>query len=606
MDNSVLRYPVAAVVAALLAARVDHGALSYLARGAFDARSLAAVFANSLAPMAVVGFFLLCLSGLGGLAAGVGLLATALTWLGWLGLLKTGPVLFVAAVFALVGLVRAYGNVWQLSPGRVAIQSPWQAALLGVIGYCVFHALIVALAPQTGWDVLAYHLALPKLYLKSGAVAAQPTIWFSRMPHLLEVLYVLPLRFAGENAAALLHLSLACAWLWAVGSVALAEWGPGAAVIAVALLASSRSFITVAGQAHADAALALFHFAGAMALWRGDFGLAGLLLGFGAASKLQGVFLLGIWTAWVAWARREKLWSFAWPAALSAGPWYLKSWLETGNPVWPFGFGGRFDGARVAAQALRETAFHRADLPSLLQPSFGILPFVIPALLAAVWAAWARRKWPPLIKFLFMPVIPYGLVVLGSIGGWRYFWPCYPALALLTAWAAVCVPGRLRWAAAAAVVFGLSCVTVASENNELFAALELRSAREPEKPARRIYLERTLDVYPAMEEVNAKLPGAKVLLFRETRGYHLETGYLWGHPATQGVLRYAELPDAAALRDRLKELGVTHVLVNEGLEHFMPQDGIYDARTIGLMDEVLRASASPVVSRGAVTVHALR
>lgn len=68
-----------------------------------------------------------------------------------------------------------------------------------------------------------------------------------------------------------------------------------------------------------------------------------------AACKLQGLALGGALGVWLLWSprRRRGVWSFALGAALPALPWFLRTWLATGNPVWPF-----FSGLRGRARLL--------------------------------------------------------------------------------------------------------------------------------------------------------------------------------------------------------------------------------------------------------------
>ena len=63
--------------------------------------------------------------------------------------------------------------------------------------------------------------------------------------------------------------------------------------------------------------------------------------------------LLLAWLILSEWRQRRELWRdglrFILPAVLVAAPWYLRNWVWTGNPFYPFLFGGRGWDAFLAA-----------------------------------------------------------------------------------------------------------------------------------------------------------------------------------------------------------------------------------------------------------------
>lgn len=610
----------------------------YANPAAFDARSVGLIARYAGLPILYAGIFFLIIWAAGArvaavspasergvpavaeaVTAGLGLFGTALFVVGVAGWLRATGIFLLTAVLAAIGLPRLRAPRapgWPARPGTV-----FESCLLGAIAFALVHGLVVALAPQTGWDVLVYHLALPKLYLREGSIVDLPWLWFSRLPRLMEVVYALPLAIDSEPLSGLIHFGLSALWLGAAFEVARRELGREAAVAAAALLAASRSFLTLPGQAHSDGALALAHFVGALALYRWSqdqaearLARAGLAFGTAAALKLHGLALLAIWTCWLALAgppaaaraRARRLCLLLAPALAVAGPWYLTTWWRTGNPVWPFVFGG--GGASAVVRAYTEqNSLRWADSAGLLGPQVGILQLAVPALAAAIWTAAARKPWPPIVRFLMIPLLPYAVMVFKNVGGWRFLWPCYPALAMLAGWAVAEMRRRggfPRWIAAAIVLFGLASLPGTSHNNELFAVLQLRSQREPDKLPRQIYLERTLEHGRAFEEINERLPSGRLLLFRETRGYHLKPEYLWGEPSIQPLIDYRALAGPQGLRGRLEDLGISHVLINQGAERFRPEAGIYDRRTLALMDEALRG-APLILERGGVKVYSL-
>ena len=391
----------------------------------------------------------------------------------------------------------------------------------------------------------------------------------------METFYCLPLAFGCDRAAALIHV-LACAVLIvAVYCAAKEEIDGESALLAATLLACQPVLHYVMPDAHSDGALTLFHFLACLALWQwrksealGWLAASALLSGLAASCKLQG---LALTLALGAMAFRQKPKAglqFLALAALFCGPWYLKTWFEMGNPVWPFLssiFGGRDHPAFLAAQ-LREFngwVFPR-DLPMLILrygPLYFLLPFIGSGLLAA-----RKQPLPKFLGFLLIPALPLALISCWSHEFWRFMLPALPALCLAAGWWAsrLIIAGGWRKAAAIGLMAaGMTPALGLSQSNELFFVTGLRSQLHPEAPPRENYLDRAADYYPFYFNVNALLSDQeKVLLFRETRGYYLDVPYHWYEIELENEVEANDWRDPKPLLARLRELGVTHIVMH--------------------------------------------
>ncbi len=636
---------------ALVAAR-NPGVWGYLARdpGALDGRALRLLATHAVWPALIVAALAALCRALGGrllawagqgrrpstagtaFALGLGTLASAALLSGLAGF-------FDEAVFAGLAAAAALLGVWDVRPRTPPPPLGWHAFCAALLACAAFHAAVVALAPPTEWDVLAYHLPLPKLYLAWGAVREIPWLMHSHWPHLLEVLYALPLALGRDGAAALLHALCAAALVRATFVFAREELGADAAWLAATLLAAQPLLLRFAGTAHSDGAWALFHFLACASLWawtkapsKGLLLVSALLAGFAASTKLFGLIPAAALAAWVFLdehdrairrgsaasesrqeaARRARnavlpALAFLGLAAAVAAPWYLKNLLATGNPVWPFlsgAFGGRWNAAALEPAYARMALWSWPPDPAAALrygPQFLLLP------LSAVLLA--RSPLPKPLRFLLFP-LPFFLPFIVRHGElWRFLLPFFPAFCLLAAWGLreLAARGR-RWKAAAAALwlFGASPIVFSSENNELFPVLGLRSRSAPEAAPRELYLRRSLDHHALMRRASALLgPRTKTLLFREIRGYYLDAPYMWGDPFNQGLVLYRDIKDPAGLREALAARGITHVLVNEALGMYGPKTGYYEARTLGLMERVLAEGARPALREPGLTLYEL-
>jgi 4-amino-4-deoxy-L-arabinose transferase-like glycosyltransferase len=284
-----------------------------------------------------------------GTAVGLG----ALSYLVF-GLSLAGALSRPAAVAALAGAAWYGRREWggALGAGAAAVRRwgragpGWAAAAAG--GFILVPFLLLPLYPPTHWDATLYHLALAKAYAASGGMAFVPELRFSLFPQLNEMLFALALVVADDIGAQLIQtlmtalLALAL-WAWGrrVGSFRAGGW-------AAALLLANPIVIWLGSSAYIDTGVALFVALGCYAYWNwgetGDrawLGLAGVCLGFAAASKYSALFWLALLAALTLGrqlrgrAPRGSLGILALGAA-AALPWYLRSAYYSGNPIFPF------------------------------------------------------------------------------------------------------------------------------------------------------------------------------------------------------------------------------------------------------------------------------
>lgn len=543
-------------------------------------------------------------------ALGLGLFGTALLVLGRNALV---PGLWLSS-----GLVLVLGASALPSLPSVKWERPpvWKAALAAALAFAAFHSLVNALAPPVGWDALAYHLAIPRLYLDAGVIRELPWLLHSHWPHLMELVYSAPLALGQESCAALAHAAVCAALLLAVFRLGRDEGGAAAGWTAAALLAAQPLFLELASEPHSDGALTLFHLLACAALWRwskeGGKGLlaaAGLCAGLAAACKLQGLALGGSLIVWLLFDKRRRSGTipFVLWAALPTAPWFLKSWLASGNPVWPFYsslLGGSWEPALVAAGLERANAWvfpRDATLVWRYGPQYLLIPAAGLALIAG-----AGRRLTPQLRFLFLAAAPLLLLTIRYHEAWRFLAPVLPALALACGYwcAEACKStGWRRVIAALLVAAGLTPLASLSQSNELFAVLGIHSRMMPGMSSREVYKTRQLPFYAFYQKASGVVPsGSKILLFQEVRGYHLRAEYQWGDPVIQSQIIYERLDSPEALRTELHRQGLDFVIVNENKVH---DASYYTPRTLALMDETLKRHGRPVLRDGGFALFTL-
>jgi 4-amino-4-deoxy-L-arabinose transferase-like glycosyltransferase len=238
-------------------------------------------------------------------------------------------------------------------------RSPWwwlTVAACAVAFFC-------ALAPETEYDALWYHLELPRRWLDAARPVDDVNEYVSLYPLTWELLFGAALALDGDVGARLVHwatlplCAVIAGWLAQCinGSAsARASHGPGRTppALAAAVAVTAPTVLWEATTAYVDLALALHAALAAYALVRASTGsssrwlaVAAVQLGLCCATKHLG--LLVVAAALVTWVGatvyRDRSWRRALERAVLIGtvaillpaPWYIRAALASGNPVFP-------------------------------------------------------------------------------------------------------------------------------------------------------------------------------------------------------------------------------------------------------------------------------
>lgn len=495
------------------------------------------------------------------------------------------------------------------------------AAALSVAGF-------YALGEEIFYDALVYHLALPSHYLREGGLVAAETLLYSGIPMLFEMLYAWALALGGEALPALIHWSsfassavLLVGFARRAGAADAGWWG--------AMLFLSAPFIgDAAHRAGVEGGSVLWILSavvcasksaeaepGAGGRWAA---LCGVFVGFAAASKYTNWPLAAVLPLVLArFGRRPReLALYAAAAGLLVLPWVLKNAFFYGNPIFPFfhehfslegdfpvdwrtlhaDAKGRDWGAilRSPAEALRllahpwyATMEGKSD-HDMLGPAFLLLA---PTLAAARQSTPAARLW-----------------AAAALAAWLCWWPfssiprfASPALALFSfAVAAALCSARPAWLSRA--LMGLA-VLVSLGNLTDSAAFAARLGQWPlllGQGSRETYRLQGRPTYPApiagafsWLESNTKQE-AVILLVADGRSHGVPRrsvpNSLMDRPVFFHALSLSA--DGAALRDRLRHHGVTHLVVNMAwLARLSPPPDASPAHAAVLRDFLSRHAA---------------
>ncbi len=511
---------------------------------------------------------------------GLGGLALAALGLGEAGALTSlGVAVVLAAGLALGGRPGWSGTMAALRSIRwgrgvsLAFDFALAVALVGT--------LLTALAPVTDGDALCYHLQVPKVFLAGHSATFEPDLHETIYPLTTELLYAVALALRGPVACRLIQWLLGVAFAANVAALArpsLGERARWAGAVALLVPAISNGM----GAPLNDVALAAFGNAAifAWARWldrpsgRAAI-LAGALAGLAIGVKYPALVLAGLLGLGMILAAGRGGWKlrvrdvalFGLAALAVGGGWYVRAYVHTGNPVYPF-FRQVFGGAGIdevldpIKRPMVVTAWNLLTAlgPLTLQPGrfdsfshqFG------PAFLLFL---------PPLL-WMRPPRRVLGLVGLGYVfltlcltqrQSMRFVLIAVGPLAVGVAWlAATWWDRRTR---SGRILVGLLVASLAFEaslaaaraRHGLGVVVGLESAES--------YLSRREPTFVVGRWIDQNLPTDARLIGQDHRGFYLPRPYSMelAHRRRTGLARAGEGPEAIVAR--LRAEGFTHLLL---------------------------------------------
>ncbi len=584
---------------------------------------------------------------------GLGVIAYLVLLLGLLGLLTLWWVLSGLLVVGVASIVRSnwvdhrsnmsYTTYREprhnLTPSSRTLRWPGYLAFfcIAIFGAIIF---VNCFVPPGGheWDALSYHLAAPKVYIQNHRIFYLPTDHHSNFPFAMEMLFTVGLLFRGYALANLLHFATFCLCIAAIFVVARKHLADGAGPIAAAAFIVSPIVIWESGAAYIEMGLALFLLVSIAAVleYRSTneskwLALSGALMGFALSVKALALLpfvlvtlLLIVQKVPFRSARIFLMWSI-----VVGCPFYVKSWIQTRNPVYPFAYSvfrnsRDWNAGLAAGYALEQKGFGQSrdrtsvsdDLssahmfyspPSIMDRARNLL--LAPFDLVALPRIFYNFNDPGIhahVGFLFLALAPLSLIAnrqsgvirwLGLLSvlwfvAWsqtmqyvRYLIPILPLLVLIGGDGA---SRLIRPFPAFAVLPALAILFQAGLSLGHFgSAFPDQIRRATNKMEAEEYLRRTVDVYESEQWLNTNATrDAGVILFEDTRGFYLDRPYLWGNSPHSLYIPYDSFRSGANMAKWFLDRGYQYALVN--LRFTPGHDNIED---IQKMSDSVRAGA---------------
>ncbi|MBR4748265.1 MAG: glycosyltransferase family 39 protein [Abditibacteriota bacterium] len=469
--------------------------------------------------------------------------------------------------------------------------------IYAIVSLILLLCLINALAPSVSddWDSLAYHLSVPKMFLQHGGFFRIDGISHSNFPMFQELLYI-PAIFLGHPVGGKLMSWVFCIFtICAAGYTVSRHFGKQSVPVTVLAIASMPIYLWLASTAYIDVATGLYSVLALSFMLSyldhrrpGDLLGLGLALGIEASVKFTGLQFMLIFALWLAGDSliREKrfplkalLWMLA-PAVLVCLPWYLKTFIYTGNPVYPFFyglFGGRgWDRALADVYAFKQSLFGAGHSirgfvltpikmttnPELFydQPGLYVGPVILmifPCLCLLVQTR--GRKLTGLGAMILLQYVIWFALTHQS----RYLLPMFIYSAIFIAAVIHSIRGIRAVRGVLTAIFLLSAGITLLQMNTTAFRME-RFAVVTGSITQKEYVTKYFSPYRADMFVNSlKEKDMKVALLGDTRGFYLDKPYVWAD-SSHNLPFNKEYETPEELAENLLDNGCTHAMVSFG------------------------------------------
>jgi len=534
-------------------------------------------------------------------AFGIGFAAIAyiVLFLGMAGVLYRWLAVVIFTIISLVVLPEIKDSFEWILKGGTSLKNT-NSAIEGVLKVFIALAALImllgALAPSYSNDSMSYHLTDAKYFVSTHSIGQIPNnstnaLW----PYLVEMYFTLAILLRLLPMAGLFHFSLAA--FSAVGVYALSKrlFSHRTGLFAAALFILTPGIFMEAKETYVDLGMVFYTLAAVYAflVWMNNpekrwLALSGAMCGFAISVKFFIAIVPAILSCYLAFAifkkrKRERLVSlkgtivFFIAASLTSFVWYLRQYIATGNPFFPF-FYKIFGTSSISVNVLEllsEKVIRSAYGIGTSLKSFIVLPWQItihpdrfggeqlgPVFLAFMPALLLIKRVDRNIKRILAFSFIYLVAWFFTYQNLRFLLPVAAFLSIIVAYVLVNVQGKtgifkkvLWMGAMTCLLFSLAlCLYHNFQGAKVVLGFDSKGS----------YLSRNERSYDISEYINNNISNAaKILVVNEGHTFFIDKDnkreiYFWIYMKYEDIYGSPE-----AVMDFFKSQGFTHILYAE-------------------------------------------
>jgi hypothetical protein len=486
--------------------------------------------------------------------------------------------------------------------------------------------LVGVFSPSTAldWDSIAYHLAVPKLWIQQNKVSSISFIHHSNFPAGVDGLFILGETFGPSTLSkfyvwqytffgllAILGITSHFAKEFRLNSPSLVGLVGGVTFVSIPMVMweTGSAYIDVANGLLTGVGFVLLCF-GCHSIQRNTFILSGLFLGLAACTKYTGLQAIGIATitslVFLPKAQKQLGLITIVVACCVCAPWYVKNILTVGNPVYPFFyslFGGKnwdlfssviyteeqktfgYNGLQSFGQSILGLNLSpgRFTNPSPTTGSgFNFVGLGVVLIASGLMGGIIAKKNKFIVSVCFVTVLQLFVWIMLSQQS-RYILTLTLPLIALGAFAIsshktkhIVLAGVALQCITAIWIFKssllaerLPVVIGALSKEEFLGGFRVEGTAVPGK----------VPFYSSASQMNNDSEIQKIALFDEVFGYYLNKPYIWGNPGHTTELGYADMRTSTDFVTALKRMGVSHVYLNNQFILKTSDEALFDQVT---------------------------
>ncbi len=493
--------------------------------------------------------------------------------------------------------------------------------------------IILNLTPPISRDALIHHLAVPKLWLKHGRIYEIPWANYAYYPMNINLLYAVCLYFKNDIAPKFIHLAFGMGIGLLIYLYLKYRYDRNWGLLGMVIFITTPIVTWLSTSAYVDLGMTFFTTGSVLAFikWRDSeysqfkwLFISSFCMGIAIGSKYNALiawFIVNLMLMFI-YVRDTKRQLgalqygtlFVVVATLVASPWYLKNYLQTGNPFYPL-FSSFFQSlhhrpvqdiihnqlvektSRISFFKMREVMYGESFWETLLIPirmffqgedtsyqyfQGSLNPILI---LFSPFVLLNKRYSKDKFLFVFFTVIFIIMAYFLTAKQIRYILPVLPFLAIIAVMGIKDLLDRFKERTLSTslsfrdniISIGKVIVFMSVSILLIFNFIYLKNRMQIVKPfpyvlgkeTRDVYLKRHLLHYDAVEYINNNLPsGAKIFtMFLGRRGYYLDRAYKNESSFGMSTIRHMvnSSTDEEKFMEYIRSMNVTHILMRTEL-----------------------------------------
>ncbi|MEW6617670.1 MAG: phospholipid carrier-dependent glycosyltransferase [Patescibacteria group bacterium] len=501
--------------------------------------------------------------------------------------------------------------------------------------------VLVAASPETEWDAISFHLATAKVYIEHQQIVPIYYAYHAALPHLFDMLYVVGELWNSDVLSRmfvlLCNLTIVLG-IWILGKKLFSE---RAGLIGACIFLTTPILMVYMPSTYIDIPLGLFAVCAILAIWNWKQAtqkerwiwvwITALMCTFMVSSKIvtlpfvAGCMLYFLWHIWKTKKMQEAtkgITIFALCLVIILGPWMIFNYIHLNNPIYPFAdtiFHGKYWSPELAQwwSDARNTysggknitdfilkPFILTYIPNINGPIYGFSPIYLMFIpLLVFWAGEKRKELTCIGSIAFISWLGWCILAPDM----RYIFYLIPILALSAGYAidSLFIDTNIKEYTKKIVYLVMALIVL---SNLLFFFVIFRNDVQmwTGKITREEFITIDTPNYFVAQWANKNLPQeAFIFLANDDKGYYFDREYTLGYGIFSTYIDYAHLSDGDALYQRLKEIGITHVLFKEYETGLIGYDKYYNEHTTQLFEELKEEHLTEIYEKNSVYLYEL-